>query len=210
MESTLSPLFLGQLKNLHKYCLLSFKKQMLDGMKGDGYDFADIVKHARIKYENLFLGAAQEVLLQETHWSYDEELALFREEIGIVADQCRKDETKKMVNLIEVRFHTTTWASSDHPLQRNFKRQILEPVELALNQPTSTMWDQVLRSFRRTLQESEASYLKRARSGFIHQHCNSFASRHLFLRFQLHRRRKHDITGNSTPPCVDCVAKQNR
>lgn len=27
-----------------------------------------------------------------------------KEEVGSVADQCRKDETKKMVNLIEVRF----------------------------------------------------------------------------------------------------------
>jgi hypothetical protein len=102
MESTLSPLFLGQLKNLHKSCLLAFKKAMLDGMKGDTYNFAEIVRNARSKYEKQFLGAAQEALLVDAHWSYEEELSLFQDEIGIVADQCRKDETKKMINLIEV------------------------------------------------------------------------------------------------------------
>lgn len=107
MESTLSPLFLGQLKNLHKFCLLEFKRDMMEGMRGEGYNFADIVSQARAKYEKLFLDAAQEVTLADAHWSYEEEQTLFRDEIVIVANQCRKDETKKMVNLIEVRSRPT-------------------------------------------------------------------------------------------------------
>ena len=88
---------------------MAFKADMLNGMKGEGYNFADIVSEAKAKYEELFLGAAQEVLLKDTHWSYQEEFSLFRDEIGMVADQCRKDETKKMVNVIEV---SDLWISS--------------------------------------------------------------------------------------------------
>ena len=103
IDSTLSPLFLGQLKNLHKSCLSAYKKEMLDGLRGEGYNFADVVAAARVRLEKRFLEGAQEALVEGTDWSYEEELGLLREEARIVAEQCRKDETKKMVNVIEVR-----------------------------------------------------------------------------------------------------------
>lgn len=102
MESTLSPLFLGQLKNLHKSCLVSFKREMLEGLRGESYNFAEIVSGGRSKFEQLFLTGAKELLIEGVDWSCDEEYSLFQEEIQTVADQCRKDETKKMVNVIEV------------------------------------------------------------------------------------------------------------
>ena len=108
LESTLSPLFLGQLKNLHKSCLSAYKKEMLDGLRGEGYNFADVVAAARVRLEKRFLEGAQEALVEGTDWSYEEELGLLREEARVVADQCRKDETKKMVNVIEVRILSFT------------------------------------------------------------------------------------------------------
>ena len=102
LDSTLSPLFLGQLKNLHKACLGNYKKEMLEGMRGEGYNFAEVVSAARSRLEKRFLEGAQEALVEGTDWSYEEELGLLREEARVVADQCRKDETKKMVNVIEV------------------------------------------------------------------------------------------------------------
>lgn len=108
LDSTLSPLFFGQLKNLHKSSLVQFKQDMHDGMRGESYDFADIVKAARERCEKAFEEGGSEVVPVEgeeaVHWSYEEEFNLLREEMGIVADQCRKDETKKMVNVIEVCF----------------------------------------------------------------------------------------------------------
>jgi len=148
MESTLSPLFLGQLKNLHKSCLVSFKREMLEAMRGETYNFAEIVSNGRSKFEQSFLTGAKELLIEGVDWSYDEEYSLFQEEIQLVADQCRKDETKKMVNVIE----------------RNLKRSISEPVEIALTKPTPDMWDKVLTAFRRTLAKSEAAYLIKAKS----------------------------------------------
>lgn len=107
LDSTLSPLFLGQLKNLHKAALVQFKQDMHDGMRGENYNFADIVQAARERCEKAFVDGASEAVPAEgeeaTHWSYEEEFTLLREEMSNVADQCRKDETKKMVNVIEVR-----------------------------------------------------------------------------------------------------------
>ncbi|RDX47836.1 protein SEY1 [Lentinus brumalis] len=148
LDSTLSPLFFGQLKNLHKSCLVAYKKEMIDGMRGEGYNFAEVVAAARERLEKRFLEGAQEAVVEGTDWSYEEELGLLREEARIVADQCRKDETKKMVNVIE----------------RNFKKQISEPVEVYLNQPSPDMWDKVLKVFRDTLDKAEAAYLAKAKS----------------------------------------------
>lgn len=103
LDSTLSPLFLGQLKNLHKSCLVQFKKEMLDGLKGEEYNFAEVVVKAKERCERRFKEGAEEASVEGTEWSWAEEMELLKEEVGSVADLCRKDETKKMVNLIEVR-----------------------------------------------------------------------------------------------------------
>lgn len=108
LDSTLSPLFFGQLKNLHKASLAAYKKEMLDGVRGEGYNFAEVVAAARMRLEKRFLAGAQEALVEGTDWTYEEELGLLREEARSVADQCRKDETKKMVNVIEVRTGSIT------------------------------------------------------------------------------------------------------
>ena len=104
LDSTLSPLFLGQLKNLHKAVLVSFKAETVAGFKVDGYNFADVVSKARVGAETHFSDGAQEAVVVEgdAAWQWEEELRLLRDEIQSVADQLRKDETKKMVNAIEV------------------------------------------------------------------------------------------------------------
>ncbi|KAJ3890955.1 RHD3/Sey1 [Lentinula edodes] len=153
LDATLSPLFLGQLKNLHKACLGAFKKDILEGMKGEEYNFADVVSKAKAKCDNRFTTGAKESVVDDseegkTEWNWEEELELLREEVQSVADQCRKDETKKMVNTIE----------------RNFKKQISEPIELALNKGSPNMWDEVLKAFRQTLDKAESTYLIKATS----------------------------------------------
>ncbi|KAJ4495098.1 root hair defective 3 GTP-binding protein [Lentinula edodes] len=153
LDATLSPLFLGQLKNLHKACLGAFKKDILEGMKGEEYNFADVVSKAKAKCDNRFTTGAKESVVDDseegkTEWNWEEELELLREEVQSVADQCRKDETKKMVNTIE----------------RNFKKQISEPIELAINKGSPNMWDEVLKAFRQTLDKAESTYLIKATS----------------------------------------------
>jgi len=40
--------------------------------------------------------------VEETDWEYEHELALLEEDLKLIADQLRADETKKMVNATEV------------------------------------------------------------------------------------------------------------
>lgn len=51
MHAALSPLFMGQLQNLHKSVLARFKSELLAGLKGDGYDFGSVVQSTRQKAE---------------------------------------------------------------------------------------------------------------------------------------------------------------
>lgn len=105
IASALSPLFLGQLKNLHKSCLSAFKSALHDTLSGNGteYNFGDVVGKATSECEGRFQAGGKEACIEEQEWSWEEELYLMREEIANVAEVFRKDETKKTVNLIEVR-----------------------------------------------------------------------------------------------------------
>lgn len=40
--------------------------------------------------------------MEDTDWEYEHELALLDDDLKLIADKCRADETKKMVNAIEV------------------------------------------------------------------------------------------------------------
>ena len=104
LDSTLLPLFVGQLKNLHKVALTLFKAKVVVGLKVDGYNFADVVSKARAEAEAGFSQGAREAVVTEgdAAWEWEEELRLLREEVQSVADHLRKDETKKMINAIEV------------------------------------------------------------------------------------------------------------
>lgn len=48
--------------------------------------------------------------------------------------------------------------------QRNFKKQISEPVDISLNKATPDMWDKVLSTFKNTLEKAESTYLAKAKS----------------------------------------------
>lgn len=148
LNAALSPYFLGQLKNLHKTILSSFKSSVLAKLKGDNYDFAEVVQGEKSKAELTFRAASTAICLVDTDWTIDEELAQFNEDVTQIADQCRAEETKKMVTQIE----------------RNLKKEISEPVELALARPGADMWDKVLRSFEESMSKAESSYLKKAKS----------------------------------------------
>jgi protein SEY1 len=93
------------LKNLHKAALVSFKAEIVAGLNVEGYNFADVVTKARAGAEARFSEGSREAVVAEGDptWQWEEELRMLREEIQGVANQLRKDETKKMVNSIEVR-----------------------------------------------------------------------------------------------------------
>ncbi|VDB95922.1 unnamed protein product [Peniophora sp. CBMAI 1063] len=150
LDSVLSPLFLGQLKNLHKAALTGLKTDIQVGLKAADYNFATVLSGARESAEQLFVEGAKEAVVVEgdAAWAWEDELELLRQEIRAVGDQLRKDETKKMVNTIE----------------RTVRKQIAEPVELALSKPTPDMWDKILTEYTQTLNKAEQNYLSKAKS----------------------------------------------
>ncbi|KAG6335255.1 hypothetical protein ID866_3830 [Astraeus odoratus] len=169
ISSTLNPLFLGQLKNLHKSCLSAFKATLQDVLSPGTpeHNFADVVGKAKADCEESFAKVAREACIEDDEWNWEEELGLLREEVENVADVFRKDETKKMVNLIEVQFLVCiSFDRVNLPTveQRNFKKRISEPVELALNKGASDMWDNVLEGFKQLLDKAESSYLAKAKT----------------------------------------------
>jgi len=104
LDSKLSTLFVGHLKNLHKACLIAFSKEVIENMHMDGYDFADVVTTAREHCEHRFTDDAKEAVVVEDDdgWNWGEELVLLKEDVRTIVEQLRKDETKKMVHIIEV------------------------------------------------------------------------------------------------------------
>ncbi|KAJ1040909.1 hypothetical protein NDA14_006338 [Ustilago hordei] len=149
LNSCLSPFFLGQLKNLHRHMLQSFKKNVLERMRNEtDYDFGKVVSSEKSSAFSQFSAAAQALLLADTDWTIDDELAQLDSEIQSISDTMRVEETKKMVAQIE----------------RTFKKNMAEPVQMALNKPEPDMWDRVLTAFRTTLEQAEATYLRKAKS----------------------------------------------
>lgn len=59
LHASLSPLFLGQLKNLHKNATATFSKDITSGLKEQGYDFANVVEKGKAKAKDSFLGGAK-------------------------------------------------------------------------------------------------------------------------------------------------------
>ena len=213
ITSTLSPLFLGQLKNLHKSCLSAFKAALHTTLSGGGtdYSFGDVVGKATRECEKRFQAGGKEACIEEKEWSWEEELGLLREEIANVAEVFRKDETKKTVNLIEVRIWELDIGHVDWLtlLQRNFKRQISEPVDVALNKASPDMWDKVLGAFKQLLERAESSYLKKAKGkprGFHIWLPSSWIS----CSVQLYRGRKRERARVATRPCLACSSCQDR
>ncbi|GAA6060069.1 hypothetical protein JCM10212_003030 [Sporobolomyces blumeae] len=150
LHSTLHPLFLSQLKNVHKRALRQYRVSIEHSLKQDGYDFAQVVQKARAKAEAEFDDEARKVELRETEsgWSSTEQRALLEEDLESVAELLRKEETRKMVAIIE----------------RNIKKQVADVVEVSLTAPTPDMWDKVLSNFKTSLDKAEQAYLKKATS----------------------------------------------
>ncbi|OXG29722.1 protein SEY1 [Cryptococcus neoformans] len=183
LHASLSPLFLGQLKNLHKIETAKFSRDIVAGVKEPGYDFGIIVEEGKKGARERFMAGAKEVRVEDTDWEYEHELALLDDDLKLIADKCRADETKKMVNAIE----------------RNVKRQILEPVEVAMSQPTKTMWDTVLKTYSEVIGAAEETYLSKAKSYNCSDEENSVALTSLRARAWLALRRKlEEQTSDST------------
>lgn len=58
MNATLAALFVSQLTNLQKSIVKDFRQNMLESLKGEGYDFGALVREGQAKAERTFLEKA--------------------------------------------------------------------------------------------------------------------------------------------------------
>ncbi|WVO15942.1 protein SEY1 [Cryptococcus depauperatus] len=176
LHSSLSPIYLGQLKNMHKAETAKFSKDIVAGVKEPGYDFGDVVRKSKANAKERFSKGAEELTIEGTEWEYAHEMTLLDEDLKLIADKCRADETKKMVNAIE----------------RNVKRALSEPVEVALSQPSNDMWDVILTTYTEVTEAAESAYLKKAKSYNCSEEENIESLTSLRARNWLALRRKLD------------------
>ncbi|GAA94929.1 uncharacterized protein L969DRAFT_89889 [Mixia osmundae IAM 14324] len=175
-NASLSPLYVGQLKNVHKQVVRDFKAAILAQLKADSYDFASVVDQTRQKAESTFITEAKALSLDGTDWSYDDALVQLREDITAIADTCRVEETKRMVTSIE----------------RALKKAYNEPVEIALKKPTTEMWDNVLKAYKTAIAKAETAYLAKAGSFNCTEEENTAALSSLRRKAWLSLRQKID------------------
>ncbi|TIB04641.1 hypothetical protein E3P96_01585 [Wallemia ichthyophaga] len=147
ISTTLSPLYINQVKNLHKKAIDSYKKELHARLKSDSYDFSNVVKESSIHHLQTFIDQAKEITLAGTDWSYIETLEQLKVDIDTVSADCRSDELIKLLNQLE----------------RSIQKDAGEFVEVSLNNPDAEMWDKVLDRFNALIERSKTSYVTKAK-----------------------------------------------
>ncbi|CAJ0631706.1 16319_t:CDS:10 [Entrophospora sp. SA101] len=147
-NSQLHVFFTGQLKNLSKRAVTIFNSIIHEKLKGEGYDFAEVVSNAREQVIDQFTKSAEVILLSDTDWTFDEELNQLTESINDVAAKSRVEETKKMIKALE----------------KSFQTQINEFVPLYFKTPDQNMWQKIIGKFQQVLNSTQQQLLKRAKS----------------------------------------------
>ncbi|TXT04042.1 uncharacterized protein COLE_07739 [Cutaneotrichosporon oleaginosum] len=191
LHAALSSLYLGELKNANKAASAKFVTDLAAALKEPSYDFAEVVSRCTRDARESFLSVAKESTVAGSGWEYEQELAMLDDNLKAIADKSRADETKKMVNGVE----------------RTVKRQLYEPVEIALSKPSPTMWDKVLATYRDVTDSAEKSYLKKARAYDCTEEENDSALKSLLTRSWLALR--HKLEEQTADPVVLSTLRDN-
>ncbi|KAF9115300.1 Dynamin-like GTPase that mediates homotypic ER fusion [Mortierella sp. AM989] len=147
-NSMLESYFVGQLKNLHKQAVLQFSTQLQQALKSDGAEFASVSSAAKKDATEFFLTGAKAIKLEETDWEYEEELYQLEHDLQELATAQREKELSKMLVALE----------------KHMKKELDEPIKLALDQPGPGMWGRVITTYKRTIEEGEALLHKKAKT----------------------------------------------
>ncbi|WFD37561.1 Dynamin-like GTPase that mediates homotypic ER fusion [Malassezia japonica] len=147
LNTALLPSVLAQLKNLHSQLTQGFRSAVVDVIRNTSqYNFGQVVREQHESALRQFDETTHAMLLPDTDWSVAEERAQLETEIQAASVTLRADECKKMVTQV----------------QREVRKGLAEPVELALSRPTPKMWDEVLGAYNRVMDDATAIYLQRA------------------------------------------------
>ncbi|KAK3814929.1 MAG: RHD3/Sey1 [Benniella sp.] len=140
--------FLGQLKNLHKKAVSLFSTNLQQALRSDNVEFSVVVAASKKEVTDYFLQGANAIKLEETEWSYDEELYQLEQGLQEFAKTQREKELNKMLTNLE----------------KHLRKELDEPVGLALNNPSPSMWNRIIHIYQTTVEDGEQLLQKKART----------------------------------------------
>lgn len=147
-NSMLESYFVGQLKNLHKKAVSNFTTQLQQALKVEGSEFGKAAAKTKQEAVDFFLKGAKAIKLTETDWEYEEELYQLETDLEELTTVQREKELAKMLT----------------GLEKLIKKELDEPVKLALDQPGPGMWGRIMTAYRRTSEDAELLLKKKAKA----------------------------------------------
>ncbi|KAG0090926.1 Dynamin-like GTPase that mediates homotypic ER fusion [Podila epicladia] len=147
-NTMLEAYYLGQLKNLHKKAVSQFSSTLQHQLKLDGAEFSKVATKAKEDAITFFTKAAKQIQLEETDWGFEEETVQLEQDLQELATVQREKELGKMVVALE----------------KQVKKELEEPVKLALDRAGPGMWGRVVTAYLQAVQDGEAMLERRART----------------------------------------------
>ncbi|GJJ68409.1 protein SEY1 [Entomortierella parvispora] len=147
-NSMLESFFVGQLKNLHKKAVSQFSSELQQALKKDGAEFGAVSATAKDNATAFFLQGAAAIKLEETDWEYEEEQFQLEQDLQEFAATQREKELSKMLT----------------GLEKQIKKDLEDPIKLALDHPGPGMWGRVITTYHHTMSRAEELLHKKART----------------------------------------------
>ncbi|KAG0750165.1 hypothetical protein G6F57_002157 [Rhizopus arrhizus] len=148
LNTQLSVLFVGQLKNLHKKAITMFNENLKAELKKPNYVFAGAVENCQGSARDYFLTGAKAIILLDTDWSYTNELSILEEEFNEVSNTARAEELKKMTK----------------SLTKQVENELSEPVALTLNHATPDVWHKIIEFYKKAAENGQTTLERIAKS----------------------------------------------
>lgn len=118
-ESTCSPLFAGQLKNLHQTCLAIFESEITDITGSCEFDFTSFVDTASIRCEDRFKASAEEAWVEGAEWNWIDELEQLKQDVNNTTERVREAAIMEIVTAVEVGTIYPSWNLIHHDVWFN-------------------------------------------------------------------------------------------
>ncbi|KAG0047943.1 Dynamin-like GTPase that mediates homotypic ER fusion [Gryganskiella cystojenkinii] len=147
-NSMLESFFVGQLKNLHKKAVGQFSSELQQSLKKEGAEFGAVSATAKQNAITFFLTGAKAIKLDETDWEYEEEQFQLDQDLQEFAATQREKELSKMLT----------------GLEKQIKKELEEPVKLALDHPGPSMWGRIITAYHQSMSGAGTLFDKKAKT----------------------------------------------
>jgi len=140
--------YLGQLKNLHKTAKTLFSNKLQEYLRREGAEFVAASSDSKKEAIRFFLEGAKAIRLEDTDWEYDEERYQLERELQELSAEQREKEIAKMMA----------------GLERRLKKELNDPIKLALDSPGPGMWGRVITIYKGEMEDTETLLHKKAKT----------------------------------------------